>query len=68
MIQENADLVTREHQLQEQVGKAGNSLEAIDDILAELECILEYREAMLAEYRVSVAKYREAVVRSQNES
>lgn len=60
MIQENADLLSREHSIQSEVDKAGDTIQAIDQYMLQLECILDHRENLIRQFRESVAKYNEA--------
>ena len=64
MIQENATLLSREHQIQSEVDKAGGTAEAMDRYMLELERILDYREIMLANFQAQVDEYREAKSKS----
>lgn len=60
MVQENASLVSMEHQLLDELYKTGMTEQALDDYMLELERILDHRESMIEKFRASVTKYREA--------
>ena len=60
MIQENATLLSREHEVRSELDRAGETVQAMDRYMLELERILDYREEMINKFRESVAKYHEA--------
>ena len=61
MIQENAELITKEHEIQATVDQAGKTLMAMDAFVLELEKVLDQREALIAQHKASAEHYLGAV-------
>ena len=60
MIGKNATLLQREHDIQSEVARSGDTAQAIDQYMMELERILDHREDMIYKFRESMDKYYQA--------